>query len=113
MMTIGLGGIGFSTTVTLLAIIMTVLAFGNGFTNPSVLGGISLLSDPREQGEVMGVTQSLASLARILGPPLGGWYYKHFSPSAPFFAAGIMVLVALIVVSFLINKIPNAGRQNH
>jgi len=113
MMVIGLAGIGISNSVGVLAVIMTILALGNGFTNPSVLGGISLMSDSREQGEVMGVTHSLASLARILGPPLGGWYYKHFSPSAPFFVAGIMVFVALIIVSLLISKIPNSGRQNH
>jgi MFS family permease len=52
---------------------MTVFALGNGLMRPPNLGIISLLTPAEEQGLTMGVTNSLASLGRIIGPVLGGF----------------------------------------
>ncbi len=109
-MAVGLAGIGFSRDVTTMAIVMTLLALGYGFANPSTLGSISLLSNERQQGEIMGVTQSLSALARILGPPLGGLYYQKISPSAPFWIAGGVCLLALLIVGRILKNLPAHGK---
>lgn len=87
--------IPFSVSVALLAITMTILALGNGLMRPPNLGLISLATPADEQGAVMGVTNSLASLGRILGPLIGGLLYERLSPGAPFFFAAVLATLAL------------------
>lgn len=97
---LGMGIVGLSKEVYVVAIGMTALALGSGLFNPSVQGKVSLLSRPDEQGEVMGVMQSLSALARILGPPLGGFLYDSVGISSPFlFASGLAGLVVLGLLS--------------
>jgi DHA1 family tetracycline resistance protein-like MFS transporter len=92
---ISLAFIPFSVTVTLMGVTMTVLALGNGMMRPPNLGLISLASSPSEQGAVLGVTNSLASLGRILGPAMGGWLYESYSKGAPFWFAAVLAGLAL------------------
>src|SRR5262249_50379162 len=73
---IGLSGIGIANTIGILAVAVTLLAFGNSFFNPSALGSLSLLSGAAEQGAVMGVGQSFSAPGRILGPATGGEAYQ-------------------------------------
>lgn len=72
---------------------MAVLAIGSGVSNPSLLGSISRAAGEDEQGEVLGVTQSLGSLARILGPISGGFLFSRISPGAPYLLAGGSMLL--------------------
>lgn len=51
---------------------LALLAIGYGGTVPSVLGLISRASPPEIQGGMLGVGQSVGSLARIAGPVLAG-----------------------------------------
>ena len=99
-------GVGFSGSVLALAVAMTVLAVGNGMMRPPNLGIISLLSPVDEQGSVMGVTNSLASLGRIIGPVLGGFFYDGISRSSPFFFAGILAALASLIVFVEFRKLP-------
>jgi DHA1 family tetracycline resistance protein-like MFS transporter len=92
---VSLALIPFSFTVSLLAITMTVLAVGNGMMRPPNLGLISLASPASEQGAVLGVTNSLSSLGRILGPAAGGWLYEHVSKGAPFWLAAVLAGLAI------------------
>ena len=54
--------------IVLLALGVKGLAIGYGVSTQSITGSISLCSGKDEQGNSLGVAQSLASLARILGP---------------------------------------------
>jgi MFS family permease len=62
---------------------MTVAVIGFAFLTPSVQALISRRSDPTRQGEVLGVNQSAAALARILGPFLGIQLFFLRGPSEP------------------------------
>jgi MFS family permease len=90
--------IPFSFNIWLLAVTMTILAIGNGMMRPPNLGLISLASPPSEQGAVLGVTNSLASLGRILGPAIGGFLYG-LSKGSPFWLAGVLAFLALAMVA--------------
>src|SRR5205823_1289514 len=68
----GFALISASTGLALLTLGVTALGFGNGFANPSLNGSVSLVSGKEVQGNNLGVSQSLSSLARILGPISGG-----------------------------------------
>lgn len=105
-------GIGWSSTVVGIGIAMTFLALGNGLMRPPNLGIISLATPAEEQGSSMGVTNSLASLGRILGPILGGFFYERISQSAPFIGAGVAAVFALAITSWLYRALPTKGRTS-
>lgn len=109
--TLGMGLIGISPSVPFLAVAMTIMALGSGFISPSFNGSLSLLSSSAEQGEVMGVGQALAALARILGPPTGGLLYAHVSMAAPFLFASVLGAVGFFTIWIVKAKIPIAARH--
>jgi MFS transporter, DHA1 family, tetracycline resistance protein len=104
------GLLSFNDSLTLIAIGVTFLSVGNGLVNPSVNGAISLLSGKDVQGNNLGVSQSLASLARILGPPAGGLLYVS-GHGLPFAAAGVLCAIGLLIALKLGSKIPERGKQ--
>ncbi len=92
---ISLALIPISFSILLLAISMTVLAVGNGMMRPPNLGLISIASRSDEQGAVLGVTNSLASLGRIVGPAIGGLMYERLGKGSPFWLASVLAFAAL------------------
>jgi MFS family permease len=105
---LGMFGIVLSDSSVGLAIAMTLIAMGNGFSNPSILGSISLASLSTEQGMNLGVAQSISSLGRILGPPLGGLVFQRVANYMPFSISGIIAFMgtSLIVVNYA--RLPNS-----
>lgn len=93
-------------SIVWLAFAMTFLAIGNGFVRPSLLAMMSLLAG-RQQGAVMGASQSAASLGRILGPVAGGWLYSRISMGSPFFAAGCFTVLGLFVLIMKYRLLPD------
>ena len=69
---VGLLCIGFATAPWMLYVGLALLATGSGLVNPASTGLISLYSDPREQGRVLGIFRSLQSLSRAITPMLAG-----------------------------------------
>ena len=108
---VSLVGIAASTEIWMLAIVMTILSFGYSFTNPSTLGSISLLSSATEQGAVLGTTQGLAALGRILGPAFGGLVYQDVSQSAPFLSAAVLAAIAFFIVLSNYNQLPESAKH--
>lgn len=108
---ISLIGIAASTEIWMMAIVMTVMSVGYSFTNPSTLGSISLLSPSTEQGAVMGTTQGLAALGRIIGPAFGGLVYGAVHQVAPFLSAAVMALVAFSIVVANYKKLPESAKH--
>lgn len=108
---IGLIGIPTMGHVVGIAVAMTFLALGNGLTNPSTLGSISVLTPVDEQGATLGATQSLASLGRILGPAIGGFIYQRLAIQAPFWLSSVMAFGALAIVIAMMSRLPDAGRS--
>ena len=106
---VSLVGIAFSHTILLMAIMMTILALGNGLMRPPNVGMISLLTPPDQQGVALGVTNSLASLGRILGPLIGVWLYGS-SQNGPFVAAGGLAFLALLLILMNFAKLPSSGK---
>jgi MFS transporter, DHA1 family, tetracycline resistance protein len=78
-----------------LALSQTFFAIGTGFINPSLSGSLSLLSARDEQGEIMGVYQSMTAMGRILGPALGGFVYDSWGHASPYILAGSVMLICL------------------
>jgi multidrug resistance protein len=96
----------------LLAIGVTALGFGNGLATPSLNGSISLMAAKDAQGHSLGVSQSLSSLARILGPASGGYLYQALSPRSPFAFAALVILVGGLLMTQIYSKMPEGGRAH-
>ena len=79
---------------------LTLLSMGSGLAAPALQGLISQRASGSEQGVVMGVTQSLGSLSRILGPLWAGLTFDAFAPSAPYWTGCFMMIVALSLVFY-------------
>lgn len=104
LMGIGLGTIPFSdkNLVYLLSSVF-LMSIGNGLSLSIALGMISKFSKPDEQGGVLGLTQSLASLARFFGPSWGGMVYHFISYKAPFLTGGIVMFIISLISLRLMN----------
>ena len=112
MMLLAFFGIGLSGSIAALAVAATLLALGNGCMRPPITGLASVLTTDEEQGFVMGVMNSLSAIGRIVGPVLGGWVYQEVSEGAPFFASGLMALIALILFLLIFAKLPNPQKKD-
>jgi DHA1 family tetracycline resistance protein-like MFS transporter len=109
---LGFGLSALAGGVWLLALGVTALGFGNGLANPSLNGSISLTSGKDVQGNNLGVSQSLSSMARILGPPSGGLLYQRLSPSAPFAMAAVVMLAGLAFAYAIRKRMPEGGKAH-
>jgi len=67
----GYGLLAFTHSITQLAIAATVTAFG-GFIRPTLTSLITKAAPRSEQGSVLGLQQSLTSVAQIAAPPFAG-----------------------------------------
>ena len=82
------------------------LAFGSSLFNPSIQALVSRHASNKEQGEVLGAFQGMASLARGLGPLLAGtlyasfWLNTNYEGAAPyFFSAALSLLVCIWAIA--------------
>ncbi|HEY7328788.1 MAG TPA: MFS transporter [Gemmataceae bacterium] len=89
-------GAAWLTLLVLMLVSMTLAVVGFAFLTPSAQALVSRRSDPAKQGEILGVNQSAASLARILGPIFGLSLYK-LTPShlLPYLFGAALLLVML------------------
>ncbi len=84
--------------------------WGFAFVNPSVSALVSRSADSSEQGEVLGVNQSFASLGRILGPLVGSLLFAaHSSHAMPFVVA---VFTLFCVGAILMNVTRSIRKSN-
>lgn len=66
---------------------------GFAFMTPSLQSLISRRSDPAKQGGILGVSQGVSALARIIGPLVAVPLFTNVSHTSPYFASmGLMVL---------------------
>ena len=93
-MVVALAGVAAAPSVAILLAAIALLAIGMGFNSPSMLSVVSRLADPADQGSTLGVSQSLGSLARIVGPLWGGLVFDRFGHSVPFYTSSALMLAA-------------------
>lgn len=91
---LGLLAIPLAHDLPVLVIAVSFLALGMGAMQPSLNSLISRRAGAEEQGEVMGVAQSIGSLSRVLGPLLAGALFAGLGRDAPFLAGMVLVIVA-------------------
>jgi multidrug resistance protein len=94
-------GVGFfmtyqAFTLSMLLLAIAVTAVGNGLNTPSLSSLISRAASGEHQGGVLGVSQSMGALARVVGP-LVGTSLLAFGIAVPYLVGGGVMLVACLV----------------
>jgi len=87
---------GLAPPLAVFLLVMGLIAVASGILTPSLSGLISLATPADEQGGILGIYQSLGSLARAVGPFLGGLAFDVVSPGAPLWMAGIVLWIAAL-----------------
>lgn len=81
---------------------MGLIVFGFSVIGPAVQSLMTQVAPDNLKGSVMGVAQSFASAARILGPAWAGQAFARLGPHWPFFLGAIMLIpVALATLPLL------------
>jgi MFS family permease len=100
LMIAGLGGIAWAaieSSEALLLGLMPLAIVGFACLTPSIQSLVSRRTSPAIQGEVLGLVQSAASMARIIGPICGNLLFGRVSHAAPYlFAAAVMGIAFLL-----------------
>ncbi len=94
---IGIGLIPFVWSIPTLLGALGVLAVGMGFNNPSLTSMVSKLADPDDQGGMLGLASSIASLGRVVGPAWGGYLYDAYGMTTPYVSAAALMMIAFFV----------------
>jgi predicted MFS family arabinose efflux permease len=91
---LGLGMLPFASNVPMLLGALAVLAIGMGFNGPALTSMLSRLADPNDQGAILGLGSSLASLGRVVGPAWGGYLYDAYGMTTPYLSAAALMSIA-------------------
>jgi predicted MFS family arabinose efflux permease len=103
-MMIGLTGLPYGINFLGVAVIGGFLAIGSGILQPTILGLVSKEAKEDNQGSILGLNQSLASLARVLGPLWGGIAYEYIGYQFPFLTGGLFTFFALLFSFYFLNS---------
>lgn len=86
---------------------ITFLTIGNSMAAPAITSLASKISDANEQGKALGVIQAGASLARAIGPAVGGVLLNNafnrvdnFTIQRTFWTAAAIMLVAVFIAVY-------------
>lgn len=97
--------------LTGLLFVTALLAIGNSMASPAITSLVSKVSEENEQGKMLGVLQSGASLARAIGPIIGGVLLNNavnqvddFTIQRTFWTAAAIMIVA-VSIAFYFAKI--------
>ncbi len=72
------------------------LGLTNGLAMPSMNSLVSRRAPREMQGSIMGLTQSLGSLARVVGPLFANWLFQH-KPSYPYLYGAALALIPAVL----------------
>jgi DHA1 family tetracycline resistance protein-like MFS transporter len=95
---VGYSLLALSYTIPMLALAATVTAFG-AFVRPTLTSLITKAAPRSEQGSVLGLQQSLTSVAQIAGPPFAGILIQHGALTTWGIAAAAITAVGLVLAT--------------
>jgi len=94
-------------TVPFLMLPLALAAVGRGISQPPMMSLVSQRADEGSRGIVMGVFQSSASAARVVGPLIAGALYDQ-SQSYPYWLAAVLVAIAALTAIRFENPKPSS-----
>ena len=114
---VGFGGYVFGYAILAfchslpMLILATVVTSLGGLVRPTLTSLITQAAGRQEQGVVLGLTQSLTSVAQIVAPPLGGFLITHGVLTGWGLVASGIVFVGFTLASGIRGQTPNSEVQ--
>ena len=102
---------GEETGLIILMIVLAMFSISSSVYRAPTFGLISLNASEDEQGEVMGVTQSVGSLARIIGP-LFALGLMDIRPELPYLICAIIAIIAAVSAANYIGALGITAEQD-
>ncbi len=96
LMTLAFAAMPIPGSVAWLMLPLALAAVGRALAQPPMMSLVSLFSDEGSRGIVLGVFQSSASAARVVGPVVAGLLYDA-DAAFPYFAAAALTGIALVL----------------
>ncbi|WP_234568105.1 MFS transporter [Rhodohalobacter sp. 614A] len=103
LMVIGLGLIPLAHNMITLAVFLCLMALGKSLNTPTITSLISQEASENNYGAVMGASQGLSGLGRMIGPTWGGALFAAYF-GAPFIATAVIVAGTVWIAGGLIFK---------
>jgi MFS transporter, DHA1 family, tetracycline resistance protein len=111
-----MGTVVFIPSAVLVYAGIVLFGVSSGLIEPALRGLISQAAGPREQGVVQGSSQSIQSLAMIVGPLVGAALYTGLGHASPYWLGavifGLGILMTLLAVPALQAVRPAADMQH-
>jgi DHA1 family tetracycline resistance protein-like MFS transporter len=95
LMTVAFFSVPLPYSIGLLMVPLAVAAVGRGISQPPMMSLVSLGADEGSRGIVMGVFQSCASAARVVGPLIAGALYDQ-DQAFPYWLAAVLTAIAAL-----------------
>lgn len=80
-----------------LYLVALLIALGQGLCYPSLTSLVSRLAPSERVGTYLGLSSSIGSMARVLGPVAAGWLYDWRGAAGGFWGQGVIVAVAAVL----------------
>jgi MFS family permease len=77
--------------------VVPLYAFGAGTLFPALASMVSRATDRASQGSILGGSQVVGGLGRVIGPLWAGFFFQSIGISTPFTFGAVLVLFALLV----------------
>ncbi len=103
--TCGYALLAFCHSIPMLALATVVTAIG-GLVRPTLTSQITQATRRDEQGVVLGLTQSLSSVAMIVAPPIGGYLIERGWLTAWGLTASAIAAIGLMLASGSLEEAP-------
>ena len=97
----GLALVPVASTHLALYATLGALSAGSALATPSVYAVVSRRSSAGQQGAALGLTQTAATLGRIVGPTTAGTLIGALGVSAPFWAGALLALLGTVAALYL------------
>jgi predicted MFS family arabinose efflux permease len=94
---VGLAALPYAGGVAGLVLATAPLAIGSGLTQPSLSSLLSRFARADEQGGTLGIGESAAAFARIIGPEAGTWTFGRWSQAFPYLGGAALMAAAAVV----------------
>lgn len=109
LLALGLATLPFGTRLAPLLLALAILSIGEGAVTPTASALLSFESPTEAQGAVLGLSQGVGGLGRVIGPLLAGALFTTVSAGAAFVAGALLVALALAVATARVGTVGRAS----
>ncbi len=99
-MTAGFVATAFAPAVWTLYPTMALVSIGNALATPTLTNIVSKQASAREQGSILGATQSVNSLTRVFGPVWAGVTFDTLGAGAPYWSGALWIAAAAVAAAW-------------